>query len=226
MSYLHFTHTHARERTPEYEAYNSRPLVRRNTHTHGRNITLSDLDDDGHDDYPYPSNHKSNKLSSALTVRDQPSQLERYNIWSNDTRNDEDDERRRSYDRRRTYKHSDRHYHSDDEDADDRAFRLKINSTFDRPSTSYHHSHGAHLWPSDALRHSDKWIDEHWESRERSQSRERSRIRRSSFWGDFEEKERETQDERWSRYHRVSEAKTEEMRPLSGWRRRRIIRGD
>lgn len=226
MTYLQYTHTHARERTPEYEAHNSRPLVRRNTHKHDHSITLSDLDNDGHDDYPYPANHKSNRLSSALTVRNQPSQLERYNVWSNDTRDNEDEERRRSYETRHTYKYSDRYYHSDEEDADDRAFRFRINSALDRPSTSHHHSHGTHLWPSDRLHRSDSWIDERWESRERSQSRERSRVRRSSIWGDFEEKERETQDERWSRYQRISGAHTEEIRPLSGWRRRRIIRGD
>ncbi|XP_014559288.1 hypothetical protein COCVIDRAFT_92394 [Bipolaris victoriae FI3] len=225
MSYLHFSHTHARERTPEKEPYTGRPLLRRNTYKRDPSITLSDLDD-GHDDYPYPANHKSNKISSALTVRNRPSQLERYNILSNDTRNNEDDERLYSYDRHRTYRYSDRRHHSDDEDAEERALRLRISATLDRPSTSYHNSHGSHLWPSETLHRSDRWIDEAWETRERSLSRERTRVRRNSFWGGFEEKETETQDERWSRYHRVSDTKTEEIRPLSGWRRRRIVGGN
>ncbi|EOA81551.1 hypothetical protein ACJQWK_10816 [Exserohilum turcicum] len=226
MSYMHLTHTRARERTPDYEPHDSRPLVRRDTLKRDRTITLSDLDDDGYDDYPYPSNHpKFRGPSRALTIRDQPSQLERYNIWSSDKR--DDDERRRSYETRHTYKYADRHYHTDEEDTDESAFRLKINSTFDRPSTSHHHhSHETHLWPSDAFRRRDKWVDEHWEARQRSTSRERSKVRRNGLWGDFEEKERETQDERWSRYHRTSETKTEELRPLSGWRRSRIIRGN
>lgn len=223
MSYLHLTRTRARERTPDYESHDSRPLVRRDTLKRDRTITLSDLDDEGYDDYPYPSNHPKFKgPSRALTIRDQPSQLERYNIWSNDKR--DDDERRHSYETRHTYKYSDRHHHTDDE-ADERAFRLKFSATFDRPSTSYHHSHETHLWPSEAFRRRDKWTDEHWETRERSTSRERSRTRRNSFWGDFE-KEKETLGEKWSKYHRTSETHTEELRPLSGWRRNRIIRGN
>lgn len=224
MSYLHYNHTRTHERTPDYEPHHSRPAVRRDTDKHHHGLTLSDFDENGPDDYPYPSNHKSAKLSRALTVHNQPSQLERYNIWSDDKRNNEDDDRRRSYDMRRTYKYSDKHYYTDDEETDDRAWRLKIHSTLDRPSTSHHHSYGAHLWPGDALRRSDRWIDEHWESRVRSTSRERSTKRRDSFRGDFEEKEREVEAERWSRYHRTSGTKTEEIRPLSGWRRSRFIR--
>lgn len=226
MPYLHYTHTHSRERTPEYDAHNSRHLVRRNASTPARSITLSDLDDDGHDDYPYPANHRLSRGPTALTIRDQPSQLERYNIWSNDTRNTEDEERRHSYDARHTYNYSAHHHHSDDEDRTGRGIRLRFNSALERPRTSHHHSHGTHLRPSDSLHRSDRWVAEHWESRERSQSRERSRVRHDSVFGDFEERERETSAERWSRYQRVSGANTEELRPLSGWRRRRLINGD
>ncbi|KAF1938619.1 hypothetical protein EJ02DRAFT_18046 [Clathrospora elynae] len=225
MSHFTLNHTRTRERTPDYDTYYTRPLIRRNSGKHQRDITLSD-DDDGHDDYPYSSNHKP---SRALTLRNQPSQLERYNILSDrwDKRSDKDEERRRSY----KYT-SDRHYHTDNEEAEEREFRLKINATFGRPksySPHYHHSSHAHnythLSPQpDILHRRENRVDEAWECRERSKSRERISRRRTGFWGDVEaEKEKESEEESWSRYRRVNRTKTEEFRPLSGWRRNRIV---
>ncbi|KAI4956321.1 hypothetical protein J4E91_000532 [Alternaria rosae] len=132
MSYLHLTRTRTRERTPEYESYYSRPLVHHDSSKRRRSITLSDLDDeDGHDDYPYSSNHKPARPSRALTVRDQPLQLKRYNVWADNRRpqNDaEDENRRRSYETRRTYKYSsDRAASSEPDDQD---LHLSINANF------------------------------------------------------------------------------------------------
>ncbi|KAH7402404.1 hypothetical protein BKA66DRAFT_564324 [Pyrenochaeta sp. MPI-SDFR-AT-0127] len=232
MSYLHLTRTRTRERTPEYDTRYSRPLARRDSNKRQRHITLSDDEDDGHDDYPYSLSHKPAKLSRALTIRNQPSQLERYNIWSDkrDTHSDDDDEERRSiYEKRRTYKYTPHHHnHCDDNDKsdpDEREFRLKVKATFSKPkSPSYHHHHhhgSTHLWPTSLFRTTrEKWVDEDWETRERSTSRER---RRDSFWGDDEEKDEEK--ESWSRYRRIKRTKTEEFRPLSGWRRERIVYG-
>ena len=226
MSYLHFNHTRIRERTPDYEPSYSRAQVPRESNERRRDITLSDVDDDGHDDYPYSYKHKAAKLSRALTVRDEPSQLERYNVWPDNRRNDDDDERRRGYETRHTYKHSSDRF--DNDDADDRGVRFSLKATFERPHSSHHHhslsrDFDTHLWPSDVLRRKDRWVDEAWESSERSTSRERSLTRRDS-WGEFEEKDKEFEDEKWSRYRRTTVSKTEELRPLSSWRRRRIIR--
>ncbi|KAF1834167.1 hypothetical protein BDW02DRAFT_569308 [Decorospora gaudefroyi] len=216
-SYLHLTRTRTRDRTPDDDYY-SRPLVRCNSNKRQRNITLSDDDDDGHDDYPYSSNHKPVRPSRALTVRDQPTQLERYNIWSDNRCTSLDEERHRSYETRRMHKHIlDRHCPTDDEEAE---FRLKINAALSRPRSSHHR----HLSPT--FRSKATWVDEDWVTRARSTSRERSRTRRDSFWGDVEEKEKESEEERWSRYRRVQTTKEAEWRPLSGWRRRRIIMED
>jgi hypothetical protein len=88
MSYLHLTRTRTRERTPDHDNYYTRPLARRDSNKRRHSITLSDLDDA--DDYPYSTNQKPAKLSRALTVRDQPSQLERYNIVRDNRHNHKD----------------------------------------------------------------------------------------------------------------------------------------
>lgn len=230
MSYLHLTRTRTRERTPDHDNYYTRPLARRDSNKRRHSITLSDLDDA--DDYPYSTNQKPAKLSRALTVRDQPSQLERYNIVRDNRHNHKDagdDDRLRSYESRRTYRYSDRPASSEPEDRD---FHLSINAKFGRPHSSHHHHHSSSLLSPtyDPFHRTDKWwVDERWESRERSTSRERSRTRRDSFWGDsYEEKERETEEERWRTYHRTAgrEVERESIRPLSGWRRKRIVMGD
>lgn len=231
MSHLHLTRTRTRERTPDYDTYYARPLVRRDSKRQ-RLISLNS-DDEGQDDYPYSSSHRPAKTSRALTLRNQPSQLERYNIWSTGrdryTPDDSEDERRRSYERRNTYKHrSSRHHYSDDHDdlhgdPEERAFRLKVQASISRPKSSHHHHHTdtSSLWPSDMFRRKEKWIDEDWETRERSVSRERTR--RDSLWGDDVDKGEES--ESWSRFRRIKRTKTEEFRPLSAWRRDRIVYG-
>ncbi|KAF2819895.1 hypothetical protein CC86DRAFT_374625 [Ophiobolus disseminans] len=232
MSYLHLTNTRTRtrDRTPS-----PRPLIRRDT-KRSRTITLSDNDDDDlHDDYPYSSSHRPVKPSRALTVRNQPSQLERYNIWSDrHVSEDRDDEFERE--RERVYRHTStsHHHHHDHHDHDrlrndpeERAFRLNVAATFSRPHM-YHSHHHHHDSSPPVLRRKEKFVDEGWETRERSRSRSGSReiSQRDSFWGEGgfwgdrkEESGRESEDEVVRRWRRVKRTKTEEWRPLSGWRR-------
>lgn len=238
MSYLHLTRTRTRERTPDYDTLYSRPLARRDSHKRQRFITLTDDEDDGHDDYPYSLSHRPAKPSRALTIRNQPTQLERYNIWSDkrDTHSDDDgEEQRRFYEKSRTYKYKPHRRLCDDDDdidndksdPDEREFKLRVKATFSKPKFPGHHHHHHHhhdstsFWPTSLFRTTrERWVDEDWETRERSTSRER---RRDSFWGADDEKDEET--ESWSRYRRIKRTKTEETRPLSGWRRERIIYG-
>jgi hypothetical protein len=154
MSYLHLsrTRTRARERSPSPPL---RSIIRRDT-KRSRFITLSDDEDDGHDDYPYSSSHRPVKPSRALTIRDQPSQLERYNIWS-DRHKSEDREEDKILERSRAYRHTSRRDDDDDDslrsDPEEREFRLKVAATFSRPQSHPHqHHHEAYVWPGDMFR--------------------------------------------------------------------------
>jgi hypothetical protein len=237
MSYLHLSRTRTRERSPSPPL---RSIIRRDT-KRSRLITLSDDEDDGHDDYPYSLSHRPVKPSRALTIRNQPSQIERYNIWSDRNKSEDRDlEEDKTYERSRLYRHTSRHRHhhdhSDDDylksDPEERAFRLKVDATFSRPrpTSSHYHHHESHLLPSNTFRRKEKYVDEGWETRERSRSRSHSREfrRRDSFWGDGgfwgdceakKDEGRDSEDEKWSRYRKIKRTKTEEWSPLTGWRR-------
>jgi hypothetical protein len=218
MSYLHLSHTRTRDLTPEYD--------RSLTHHHHptKHISLSDNDDSdyGQDDYPYSSSHRP---SRALITSNPPSQLERYNIWSDRHRSeyrpvDRDYEMEKS----RMYRHTSHHHHDNDRlarlDPEESAFRMRFAATFSRPEHHHHHHH--HHGHSDAaFRRKEKWVDERWETRERSRSRSRSR---DGFWGDGgfwgdEKKDSGSEMEKWSRYRRVKGTRREEWRPLGEWRR-------
>ncbi|KAH6129290.1 hypothetical protein HBI69_001810 [Parastagonospora nodorum] len=219
MSYLHLSHMRTRERSPSPPR---RSIIRRDT-KRSRFITLTDDEDDGHDDYPYSASHRPVKPSRALTIRDQPSQLERYNIWSDRNKSEERDEDK-TYERVRSHRHRDEAPNAEEHD-----FRLKVAATLSRPRpySSHHQHHEVHAWPGDMFRRKEKWIDEGWETRERSRSRSRSREvvgRRDSFWGDGgfwgeREEARESDDEKVTRYRKIKRTKTEEWTPLRGWRR-------
>lgn len=258
MSYLHLTRTRTRDRSPSPIL----PLTRRDT-KHSRIISLSD-DEDSADDYPYSSSHRPVRQSRALTLRNQPSQLERYNIWSDRHASPAKDdegvfERERELERSREWRYkSERsgghHYHdqqrglSDEEcDPEERAFRLKVKASISstRPESSHHHNHhhhshshshmhnpfhhhhSHHLSIPDTFRRKDKWTAENYEERSRSRSRSRSHDRRDSFWGkggfwgDEKCLDKEIEDETdvWKRYRKVKRTRTEEWRPLVGWRR-------
>jgi hypothetical protein len=219
--------TRTRDRSPIFAHddddafYASRRLVR----TNSKRARADLYDDDAHDDYPY-ANTKA-RPSRALTIRQPASQLEKYNVWTRPSasprkhaskygRLDEDDD---DDDEARTvrYKYTTARYpsyspsYARDDDADDdreREFRLKIKASFGRPSSRHAHSseRPAAAWPSDVFRSREKWVDEDWESREREG-------RRDSV---FDE---ERVGEKSVRFRRVKRTRTEEWRPLSGWRR-------
>jgi hypothetical protein len=224
MSYLHLSRTRTRERSPSPPL---RPILRRDT-KRSRFITLSDDEDDGHDDYPYSSSHRPVTQSRALTIRAQPNQLERYNIWS-DRHKSEDREEEKVLERSRAYRHTSHRHNDDDDDClrsdpEEREFRLKLAAKFSLPKAHlHHHHHESHVFPGDVLRRKEKWVDEGWETRERSRSRSRSRENRGDgFWGDggfWADSGKESEEEKWSRYRRIKRTKTEEWRPLTGWRR-------
>ncbi|KAF2876892.1 hypothetical protein BDV95DRAFT_558016 [Massariosphaeria phaeospora] len=208
MSYLRYKHTHERD-SPyvEDEQFYSRPLVRRNS----KRQRIDLYDDDEYDDYPYLSSAKPSKPSRALTIR-QPSQLEKYNVWSyapsnNERRCDSDEEERHT----QRYRHTQKHYASrpsasdeDDDDDNEREFQLKIKAKFGRPKSS--HSHKAFAWPGELFKRREIWEGEDWESRERQH--------RGSFWDDEPELK-----ERIFRYRKVKRTRTDEWKPLSGFRR-------
>ncbi|KAF2856787.1 hypothetical protein T440DRAFT_463008 [Plenodomus tracheiphilus IPT5] len=189
MSDFHFTRIRTRESISDYDPYYLRPLIP-NDFKSQRKVTLSD-------DCPYSSSFRPPRTFCTLTPHDQPSQLERYNIWS-DQRNthSEDDQGdcRRSYERRRIYKYTNSRpthcYESKDDlyDPGECDFQLKVQAKFSRPKSAHHHHESIFVWPTDVLRRKEKCVDENWELRERSLSRES-----------------------WSRYRRVKRTKTERL---------------
>ncbi|KAJ4286439.1 hypothetical protein N0V90_013139 [Kalmusia sp. IMI 367209] len=215
MAYVQYRST--RERSPIFDdedLYYTRPLVRRNS----KRARADLYDDDEFDDYPY-SNNKS-KPSRALTIR-QPSQIEKYNVWSRpsaskhgskyyskDTSDDDNDQ-----DRTVRYKYTTTRYspvsrsRSDDEDERDREreFRLKVKATFGRPKSSHSSERKAMAWSGDLFRRKEKWENEDWETRERE--------RRDSVFDD------EPVREKTVRFRRIKRTRTDEWKPLSGWRR-------
>lgn len=225
MSYFSYHHrrmrSRSRERTPQ-------PLlVRHSSFKHQHLFSSSDDDDDDYDDYPYSGNHRP---SRALTRREQPSQLERWNIWSDARKEErydsptEDDNRGR---RRRRINFADEF----DED-EERAFRLRIaalsRDRLRRLSSSPRRYQTesdderirVQVWSGEPSRRKERYVSEEYEARERTRSRSRSRERRyrNGIWCDKED-ERETEAERWVRWRKVKKTKADEWRPLAGWRR-------
>ncbi|KAF2691712.1 hypothetical protein K458DRAFT_398135 [Lentithecium fluviatile CBS 122367] len=213
---LYYQSTRTRERDPyDSESYHSRPLVRRNS----KRQRVEIFDDDECDDYPYSSSHKPSKPSRALTIR-QPSQLEKYNVWSHPKHSEKEHHHRRSAssdrddDRTIRYKYtttryepSHTHAHSDDESDREREFRLKVKATFGRPKSSHSSSHKVMAWPGEVFKRREKFVDEDWESRERE---------RNGEWWDENEPQL---TERTVRYRKIKRTRTDEWKPLSGWRR-------
>ncbi|ORY05299.1 hypothetical protein BCR34DRAFT_48193 [Clohesyomyces aquaticus] len=201
MSYAYYYQNH-KERSRSREAedpYYSQPLVRRNSKRQRVDI----YDDDEFDDYPYPSPAKPAKPSRSLTIR-QPTQLEKYNVWSEPVSHyDYHDYQRESDDRarykttRKTY--VTRPYESDDETR----FDFKVKATVRRPSSS--HAMKAMAWTGDMFKRKEKWVDEDWETKEKE--------RRDSFWDDEPKLK-----ERTTRYRKIKRTRTDEWKPLSGFR--------
>lgn len=244
MSYLHYTRERERERSPytASDPYYSRPLVRRNSKRQRVDLYSSD---DEYDDYPYASSPapvvQPVKPSRSLTIR-QPSQLEKYNVWSytpneNSRAHDRYDDDQDGLGQRYKYTTTTSHKHyvprasprpivlpSDDEDEDndrhEREFRLKVKASFGRPKASLsrsnsisHNAYGqaqkAMAWSGDLFKRREKWEGVDYESRERSRGSETR-----GFWED-EPKAVEKE----VRFRRVKRTRTDEWRPLSGFRR-------
>ncbi len=103
-------------------------------------------------------------------------------------------------------------------EAEEREYKLNLQASFTRPKFSSSSS----FWPLSYFRSSkETWENEEWETMERSRSKEYQH--KPAFWEVEEEKDEE---ERWARSRRLKRTKTEEFtRPLSGWRRERIVYG-
>jgi hypothetical protein len=210
MSYPRYKSTRTGERDDPFDPdyYSPGTLIRRDSKRQHYNL----YDDDEYDDYPY-----SSKQSRALITR-RPSQIEKYNIWANPKRVSFDDERRRSYDRdydnndddfKIRYKHTSSRYAqpSDDESDREREFRLKIKTTFGRPRQSESSTRRIMAWPGEVFKRREKYEDEDWETRDRE--------RRGEWWNEQEPQLRE----RTVKYRKVKRTRTDQWRPLSGWRR-------
>lgn len=236
MSALHHTHTH-----PYPRHISPPPLPRRPSSKRRRLLTFSSSsDEENYDDYPYSGAHRP---SRPLT-RNAPSQLERWNIWRDERKEehrdsgaeDLDAERRRGRGRRVSF--VDRV--SDNDDEEERLFRLRVAATFSgRRSVSRERERHECMSVSPALRRCDAesedervrpkyWSGELFRGRERCVSedfearerrRERERRHRERGWLGDDDDEVETEAARWVRWRRVKRTKTEEWRPLAGWRR-------
>ena len=211
MSYLRYQSARTNERDPyDSDSYYPRPLVRRNS----KRQRVSIYDDDECDDYPYTLSHKPSKPSRALTIR-QPSQIEKYNIWSRPKHSSVEHHRHHSSDHEDDddhtvrYKYTTTRYAQPDDDESDREreFRLKVKATFGRPRSSHSSSQKMAAWPGEAFKRREKFVDENWESRERE--------RRGEWWDEPEPQLKE----RTVTYRRIKRTRTDEWKPLSGWRR-------
>ncbi|KAF3045636.1 hypothetical protein E8E12_010866 [Didymella heteroderae] len=211
------TRSRSRERTPP-------PLPRR-TSIKRQRLFPSDSDDE-YDDYPYSGAHRPLR---ALVTRNTPSQLERWNIWSAPHREErcdsgtEDTSRSR---RRASFAERD-----DVDEEEEREFRLRIarlrerETRLGRAPARYHAESdderaSPRVWGAELFTR-ERCVSEEYEARERARSRSRERRRRERFWGDGEDEvvEREFDGERVVRYRRVKRTRTDEWRPLAGFRR-------
>lgn len=199
-----FYYTRERERSPYYDdtdSYYARPLIRRNSKRQRVDI----YDDDEYNDYPSASAATPSKPSRALTIR-QPSQLQKYNVYNvadldrKVRHRDFEDDHGHSY---RTVKYHVSRPSESDNERDEREFRLKVKATFGRPKSS--HTEKAMAWSGDMFKRKEKWEQVDWESRERP--------RRDSFWDDEQPVEKEY------KYRKIKRTRTDEWKPLSGFRR-------
>jgi hypothetical protein len=230
-SYL-YRHVRSREASPLYledsdPVYSPRgALVRYNTKRQ-HNDVYSGTDDDTYDDYPRgatPKDHDDALItttSRALTVR-RPSQLERFNVYNH---RDEDDDHHHSRSRHvHKYYVSDSHrersrsksraravrFPTPDSDSDsdrrEREFRLKIKATLGSPRRPSSHTHSDrhhhhHVVEVPVVRERrEKWVSDEY----------------VDVWESESEHERERE---MVRYRSVKRTRTDEWRPLSGFRR-------
>ncbi|KAF2741348.1 hypothetical protein EJ04DRAFT_507173 [Polyplosphaeria fusca] len=191
---MSFTYSHLRSR--DDEPFFTRPLVRRST----KRYHLDSDSDSGHDDYPYGSSHKP---SRALTIRQPTSgHLTKYNIWEEpsskhksshkSTKHYDSDSGHDSY----KYKYK-RTIYKDDEPK----YELKYKVKESRPSEESR----MHYWPGEVFRGRDKWERVDWEKHERERGGD-------GWW------EEPVQKESHTRYRKLKRSRTNEWRPLGGFR--------
>ncbi|KAF9699245.1 hypothetical protein EKO04_003162 [Ascochyta lentis] len=241
MSSFHDTHTRDRDR--DRNTSSPPPLPRRTSFKRPRLFT-SDDEDAGHDDYPYAGNHRP---SRALIRREQPSQLERWGIWTDarkqeryDSAAEDNDEDRRAQRRSRPRTGTRVRFAAqvererDNDEDEERAFRVRVAALarsrlrvsspppVRRPQVeSDDEGRGGHFWSGELFRERKRCVSEDYEARERARSRSRERRRRERVWcGDEgDQDEAEVEAESWVRWRRMKRTRTEEWKPLVGWRR-------
>ena len=215
MAHVSYRSSRARDSSPPSENDKGYYWTQRLIRTNPKRAHLELYDDDEHDDYPY-SNNKA-KASHALVVRQQ-SPLESYNIWpgpfSSNPLDDipthseasDEDEGRVAWHRYTTGRHSPLRYsHSYDED--EREFRFRVEATFGRRKPSYSQNSKDLVWRSDMVRRKNKWIEEEWEVTQRERRRHNSIFDEEPVKGDS------------VRFRRMERTRTNEWKPLSGWKK-------
>ncbi|KAJ4366630.1 hypothetical protein N0V95_000131 [Ascochyta clinopodiicola] len=229
MPSFHYTHTRERDRTTTSPP--PPPSLPRRTSFKRPRLFSSDSDS-GHDDYPYAGNHRP---SRALVKRDQPTQLERWGIWT-DTRKQErcdsgaeDNDSDMRPQRRVSFAARDVLQDGEEE----RAFRLRVATLArSRPRLASPPPARRRLVESDderwggrglsieLVRERERCVSEDYEAHERIRSRSRERRHRERVWCDEDDqREMDVEAERWVSWRRVKRTRTEERRPLAGWRR-------
>ncbi|KAF2641679.1 hypothetical protein P280DRAFT_282247 [Massarina eburnea CBS 473.64] len=198
--------------------YTPRPLVR----VISKRQHVDVYSDDDYDDYPYASNYRPSQPSRALAIR-QPSQLEKYNIWSDkDTYRyrsqtpPDDEDKHQDCTIRYKYttvrpSHSRHHSPVRSDPGEDHEYGMKVTATFTRPKSSHGPSSSltqkAMHWPGEIFKRREKYDDERCETKEKE--------RGEAWWQDEEPAARETT----VRYRRIKRTRTDEWKPLSGWRK-------
>lgn len=217
MSSFHYTRTRSHERAA------SPPRLLRHTSPKRQRLLSAD-DEDTHDDYPYSGAHRP---SRALTVRNQPNQLERLNIWTDARKEERCDSGNEDWEPEKQR----RRVSFADEADEEREFQRRVAAGLARSrarrgsvtaparrwqSESDDERVGVRVWPEEMVRRRERCVSADYEVRERErESRRRDVVRCGGEGGE----EVETEAERWVRYRRVKKTKTEEWRPLAGWRR-------
>ncbi|KAF1933812.1 uncharacterized protein M421DRAFT_414867 [Didymella exigua CBS 183.55] len=216
-----YHHTRSRSRSRE----RTLPPLPRRTSFKRQRLFPSDSDEE-YDDYPYSGAHRP---SRALVTRSTPSQLERWNIWSSphrEQRCDSGAEETSHERRRRRASFADRVNEDGEREIRVRVARLRERETRLSPLPARCRAESddervrPSVWSAELFRR-DRCVSEDYEARERARSRSRER-RREKFWdGDDEDElvDREFDGERVVRYRRIKRTRTDEWRPLSGWRR-------
>ncbi|UPX13602.1 uncharacterized protein EKO05_0004104 [Ascochyta rabiei] len=237
-----FRYTHTRERERDRNTSSPPPSLPRRTSFKRQRLFSSDDEDAGYDDYPYAGNHRP---SRALVKRDQPTQLERWGIWTDarkqercDSAAEDDGDRReplRPRARTRKVSFAARVERDADEGEDEeRAFRVQVATlarSRPRPASpppsrrrqteSDDERRAVRGWSGELFRTRERCVSEDYEAHERARSRSRECWHREMGWCDDEVDQRETEveAERWVTWRRLKRTRTEERRPLAGWRR-------